>query len=178
MDLQGQDVRGVSEAVPVATRAAPPAGVVHGGAELAASLVPPAPSPLRRALARVGHLWLLAVFLVLWQVVSVYGQRINPQLDVMLPPPTAVVSAAAELLQRGVLLVHVRDSLYRVLLAVGAAALLGIPLGLGMGASSSRPSCCRRRCRASSPAFASASASAGWRSSRASSSPRQAVSAT
>jgi len=133
MDLQGQDVRGVSEAVPVATRAAPPAGVVHGGAELAASLVPPAPSPLRRALARVGHLWLLAVFLVLWQVVSVYGQRINPQLDVMLPPPTAVVSAAAELLQRGVLLVHVRDSLYRVMLAVGAAALLGIPLGLGMG---------------------------------------------
>jgi ABC-type nitrate/sulfonate/bicarbonate transport system permease component len=133
MDVQGQDVRGVSEAVPAATRAAPPAALVHGGAELAASLVPPAPSPLRRALGRIAHLWLLVAFLIVWEVVSVYGQRINPQLDVMLPPPTAVVSAAAELLQRGVLLVHIRDSLYRVLLAVGTAAVLGIPLGLAMG---------------------------------------------
>jgi ABC-type nitrate/sulfonate/bicarbonate transport system permease component len=96
-------------------------------------MVPTRPSAARRVLSRVGHFWLLAVFLIVWQLVSEYGQRINPQLDVMLPPPTAVVSAASELLRRGVLLIHVRDSLYRVLLAVGAAAVLGVPLGLAMG---------------------------------------------
>jgi ABC-type nitrate/sulfonate/bicarbonate transport system permease component len=50
-----------------------------------------------------------------------------------MPPPTAVVSAAADLMARGVLLTHILDSLYRVLMAVGAATLLGVPLGLAMG---------------------------------------------
>jgi ABC-type nitrate/sulfonate/bicarbonate transport system permease component len=102
-------------------------------AELTASFVP-APVPWwRRAIRRVAHFWLLLLFIVVWEVVSVYGQRINPQLEVMMPPPTAVVSAAADLVQRGVLFTHVFDSLQRVLLAVGAAAVLGVPLGLGMG---------------------------------------------
>jgi ABC-type nitrate/sulfonate/bicarbonate transport system permease component len=92
------------------------------------------PQPRWRALlGRIRHLWLLAGFIVLWEVVSVYGQRINPQLDVMMPPPTAVISAAADLLRRGVLFTHILDSLYRVLLAVGTAAVLGVPLGLAMG---------------------------------------------
>jgi ABC-type nitrate/sulfonate/bicarbonate transport system permease component len=87
----------------------------------------------RRAFGRIAHLWLLAAFLIVWEQVSVFGQRINPQLDVMMPPPTAVISGAAELLHRGVLFTHVFDSLYRVLLAVGAATVLGVPLGLAMG---------------------------------------------
>jgi ABC-type nitrate/sulfonate/bicarbonate transport system permease component len=102
-------------------------------ARITASLVPPAPPRWQRFVPRVAHLWLLAAFIVVWEVVSVYGQRINPQLDVMMPPPTAVVSAAADLLERGVLFTHIVDSLYRVLLAVGAATLLGVPLGLAMG---------------------------------------------
>jgi len=98
----------------------------------ASMIVPPSPR-WHRILARVRHLWLLAAFIVVWEVVSVYGQRINPQLDVMMPPPTAVVSAAADLLKRGVLFTHIFDSLYRVLLAVGTASMLGVPLGLAMG---------------------------------------------
>src|SRR5512132_3064951 len=99
-------------------------------ARITASMVPPPVPRWRRVLARVAHWWLLVAFVVVWELVSVYGQRINPQLDVMMPPPTAVVSAAADLLQRGVLFTHILDSLYRVLLAVGAATALGVPLGL------------------------------------------------
>ena len=102
-------------------------------AALAASMVPARPPAWRRALSRVSRLWLLVVFVVAWQVISMYGSAINPQLEVMMPPPTAVVSAAADLAARGVLLTHILDSLRRVLLAVGAAALLGVPLGLAMG---------------------------------------------
>jgi ABC-type nitrate/sulfonate/bicarbonate transport system permease component len=105
-------------------------------ARLAASMVPPPPPAWRRALARISRLWLLAAFLVVWECVSIFGQRINPQLDVMLPPPTAVISAAADLMRRGVLFTHIFDSLYRVLLAVGTATVLGVPLGLAMGWSS------------------------------------------
>ncbi|HXR55540.1 MAG TPA: ABC transporter permease [Casimicrobiaceae bacterium] len=102
-------------------------------ARLAASMVPPPPPAWKRALSRISRLWLLAVFVVAWQLISMYGQRVNPQLDVMMPPPTAVISAAADLIARGVLLTHIVDSLKRVLLAVGAAAVLGVPLGLAMG---------------------------------------------
>jgi ABC-type nitrate/sulfonate/bicarbonate transport system permease component len=102
-------------------------------AQITASMAPPPQPRWRRALARIGHFWLLVAFVVVWEAVSVYGQRINPQLDVMLPPPTAVVSAAADLYQRGVLFTHILDSLKRVLAAVGTATLLGVPLGLAMG---------------------------------------------
>jgi ABC-type nitrate/sulfonate/bicarbonate transport system permease component len=100
---------------------------------LAASMVPPPTPAWRRLLAQVQHFWLLVAFIVVWQCVSVFGLRFNPQLDVMLPPPTAVFSAAIDLMNRGVLLTHVFDSLKRVLLAVGTASAIGIPLGLAMG---------------------------------------------
>ncbi|PYN64890.1 MAG: ABC transporter permease [Candidatus Rokuibacteriota bacterium] len=102
-------------------------------AALAGTLIPPPPPAWRRLARRLLHLWLLALFLVVWQAVSTLGTRINPQLDVMLPPPTAVFSAAQELIARGALLTHVMDSLRRVLVAVGVGAILGVPLGLAMG---------------------------------------------
>ena len=101
-------------------------------AALAGTLIPPPPPAWRRLARRLLHLWLLALFLVVWQAVSTLGTRINPQLDVMLPPPTAVFSAAQELIARGALLTHVMDSLRRVLVAVGVGAILGVPLGLAM----------------------------------------------
>ena len=109
--------------------AAPP----QATAELAASMMPATPPRWKRLLARIAHFWLLAAFIVAWELVSTFGQRINPQLDVMLPPPTAVFSAAQDLMARGVLVTHIVDSLRRVLVAVGSAALLGVPLGLSMG---------------------------------------------
>ncbi len=102
-------------------------------ARIAASMVPPPPPRWRRWLDQALHFWLLAAAIVVWQLISVLGQRVNPQLDVMLPPPTAVFSAAVELGQRGVLVTHIVDSLKRVLIAVGTASAIGIPLGLAMG---------------------------------------------
>jgi ABC-type nitrate/sulfonate/bicarbonate transport system permease component len=96
-------------------------------------MVPLPPPRWRRALWRIGHFWLLGAFVVAWELVSDYGQQINPQLSVMMPPPTAVVSAAVELFGRGVLFTHIFDSLKRVLMAVGTATLLGVPLGVAMG---------------------------------------------
>jgi len=100
---------------------------------LAAAMVPAVRPRWKRMLAQISRFWLLALFIVVWQLVSTYGQRINPQLDVMLPPPTAVLSAAQDLMARHVLMTHILDSLRRVLVAVGVAALLGVPLGLAMG---------------------------------------------
>jgi len=102
-------------------------------ARLAVSMVPAPPPAWRRLLRQVQHFWLLVAFIVVWQCISIFGLRFNPQLDVMLPPPTAVFSAAVDLMKRGVLVTHIVDSLYRVLLAVGTASVIGIPLGLAMG---------------------------------------------
>ena len=110
-----------------------PARATDDPAAIAAALIPPPPPAWRRLAGRLVHLWLLAVFLVVWQLVSTLGVRINPQLDVMLPPPTAVFWAAQELIARGALFTHIADSLRRVLVAVGVGALLGVPLGLAMG---------------------------------------------
>jgi ABC-type nitrate/sulfonate/bicarbonate transport system permease component len=126
----------VQSAIETPVRAAPEprtALTPDAVARITASMARPPVPRWRRVLARIGHLWLLVAFIVVWEIVSIYGQRINPQLDVMMPPPTAVVSAAVDLFQRGVLFTHIFDSLYRVLLAVGAATLLGVPLGLAMG---------------------------------------------
>jgi ABC-type nitrate/sulfonate/bicarbonate transport system permease component len=140
-----QRARSVRASVDASDAAAAPAAIVASGAaherpadadamnRLAVSMVPPPPPAWRRLLAQVQHFWLLAAFIVVWQVISVFGLRFNPQLDVMLPPPTAVFSAAVDLMHRGVLATHVLDSLKRVLLAVGTASLIGIPLGLAMG---------------------------------------------
>lgn len=110
-----------------------PVRAAEDSAALAATLIPPPPPAWRRLASRLVHLWLLVLFLVTWEIVSTVGVRINPQLDVMLPPPTAVFSAAQDLLARGVLLTHIADSLRRVLVAVGVGAVLGVPLGLAMG---------------------------------------------
>lgn len=97
------------------------------------AIKPQAKSRLSRVVRQLSRLWLLVALIIIWQLVSTFGQRVNPQLDVMLPPPSAVFSAAMDLASRGVLITHITDSLRRVLVAVGAAAAIGIPLGLAMG---------------------------------------------
>ena len=126
----GADAKPTGMASAAPRRVAPDADAM---ARLAASMVPAPPAAWRRFLSQIRHFWLLVVFVVVWQCISVFGVRFNPQLDVMLPPPTAVFSAAMDLIGRGVLMTHIVDSLYRVLLAVGAASAIGIPLGLAMG---------------------------------------------
>ena len=100
---------------------------------LTAATVTPHRTRWQLTFAKLSRYWLLAAFIILWELVSTFGQSINPQLDVMLPPPTALFSAAQDLWARGVLITHIVDSLRRVLVAVGVAAALGVPLGLAMG---------------------------------------------
>ena len=119
------DERAVQEVESSPTAASRRAALVNDDvARLTASMVPPPQPAWRRLLGRLSHFWLLVTFVVAWQLISMFGQRINPQLDVMMPPPTAVFSAAVDLLGRGVLFTHIFDSLYRVLLAVGTAAVV------------------------------------------------------
>lgn len=102
-------------------------------AQLAARLAPPPRPAWRRVLDPLAPFWLLVAFILVWQFISTFGQALNPQLAVMLPAPTTVVSAAQELIARGQLGVHIVSSLRRVLVAVGVAAAIGVPLGLAMG---------------------------------------------
>jgi ABC-type nitrate/sulfonate/bicarbonate transport system permease component len=84
---------------------------------------------IRKAALRIGKFWLLALFLVVWQLIS----SANSSLQLLLPPPSAVLTAGWELLKNGVLLQDIAVSLTRVFTAVGIAALIGIPLGAAMG---------------------------------------------
>lgn len=83
----------------------------------------------RTTVRRIGKFWLLALFLVTWQLIS----SANPSLQLLLPPPSSVLTAGWELLKNGVLLQDIGVSLTRVFTAVGIAALIGIPLGAAMG---------------------------------------------
>ena len=73
----------------------------------------------------------LAVLFVAWEVAS----RSIPDLALMLPPPTDVIKAAIQLIRQGSLQRDTLDSLRRVLVALGVAAAIGLPLGLLMGMS-------------------------------------------
>lgn len=81
-----------------------------------------------------GRTWLrvvgsLAAFLALWEGATRLS-GINPLL---LPPPSASVSALAADLQAGRLLKHVQASALEFALGYTAAALAGVPFGLALG---------------------------------------------
>lgn len=101
--------------------------------EAVSSLVPKAPSIARRMLGRLWQIWLPLLFFLTWQVLASQGEVEVGEANAVLPPPSAVISAAQELIERGQLLPHVMSSLQRVIIAAGVAALVGIPLGLAMG---------------------------------------------
>src|SRR5579872_1097325 len=84
---------------------------------------------IRKIALRIGKFWLLALFLIVWQLIS----GANPSLQLLLPPPSSVLTAGWELLKNGVLVQDITISLTRVFTAVGVAALIGIPLGAAMG---------------------------------------------
>lgn len=52
-----------------------------------------------------------------------------------LPPPSAVLTAGAELVAKGILPVYVAESLRRMLVAALLGLLVGVPAGLGLGLS-------------------------------------------
>src|ERR1019366_1219168 len=96
--------------------------------------------PAERSNSRATLIWLtqsalqmlpLAILFITWEIAS----RSNPDLALMLPPPTEVMKAAIQLIREGSLQRDTLDSVRRVLVALGVAAAIGLPLGLLMGMS-------------------------------------------
>jgi NitT/TauT family transport system permease protein len=69
----------------------------------------------------------LALFLAFWHYSVVWTAT------KVFPAPLAVLKGIAELDRKGVLWAYIGDSLRRVALGFGAAAILGVPLGLALG---------------------------------------------
>ena len=68
-----------------------------------------------------------ALFLLLWHYSVVWSKT------KVFPAPLAVEKGLAELARKGVLWAYMGDSLRRVALGFGAAAVIGIPFGLTLG---------------------------------------------
>ncbi len=86
---------------------------------------------MTRAEAAVTWGLLLAGFFAAWSLVA----ATLPVPPYVLPPPTAVLGAAGELLTKGMLPFYVAESLRRIVTAALVAALVGVPLGLVLGVS-------------------------------------------
>lgn len=67
--------------------------------------------------------------LVIWQIVAVYIVKYT----FILPAPTDVFSAFVELLKSGTLVLDFEESLIHFGMGIGAAILVGIPIGIIMG---------------------------------------------
>jgi NitT/TauT family transport system permease protein/taurine transport system permease protein len=74
---------------------------------------------------------LLAGFLAVWTLAA----AALPVPAYVLPPPAAVLQAAADLAAKGMLPFYVAESLRRIVTAAAVAALVGVPLGLALGTS-------------------------------------------
>jgi NitT/TauT family transport system permease protein/taurine transport system permease protein len=86
---------------------------------------------MSRGEAAVAWGLLLGGFLVAWSVAS----ATLPVPDYFLPPPTAVLASAGELVAKGILPFYVAESLRRIVTAAVVALLVGVPLGLVLGQS-------------------------------------------
>lgn len=88
---------------------------------------------MKQAVARVGRFLILPLILLLiWELVSGWSPLARG-LRQLLPPPSVVLWDAWGLLMTGELLTHIGRSILRVLGGFVAAALVGIPVGLGIG---------------------------------------------
>jgi NitT/TauT family transport system permease protein len=76
--------------------------------------------------------WLLPVALAA-VVLTCWHMLVIKSGTKVFPAPIGVVRGLRELIERGLLLRYMRDSLLRVALGFGLATLLGVPLGLWMG---------------------------------------------
>ena len=119
--LTSPERTGAAAASAAAAPARPPRPVVS---------LPPPPGLPTRLLRRLARLTVPAVFLLLWQFISL--RVLDETTRMLLPPPTAVAAAFWELLGSGDLLRHLRDSLGREFTAF-LWALIAVPLGVAMG---------------------------------------------
>lgn len=83
----------------------------------------------------VGGMATTVAVIVAWQIIAGYVYpKFVPTSRNILPPPSAIVVIAWELLRNGELLRHAAASLTRVAIGFALACVIGIPLGLSMGA--------------------------------------------
>ena len=69
-------------------------------------------------------------FVVVWEVAS---RNVGPGLAQLLPPPSSVLADGWRVLGSGDLFGHIGHSLWRVFGGCAAAAIVGLPLGVGIG---------------------------------------------
>ena len=82
----------------------------------------------------INVIWLLGPFAVIigfWELVAGIGVF----QDYLFPKPTTVFFRFIEYIRTGELFLHIRDSLFRLLLGFGTGFGLGFPLGLAMGSN-------------------------------------------
>ena len=113
--------------------------VVSGGAQGPAAVSPQPPAPERRSAGALSRTWIRValglvvpvLLLAVWQLVSVLGVFSAVQL----PSPGAVLTSAADLIERGELGTHIAISTQRVLTGFALGAALGLVLGALLGLS-------------------------------------------
>lgn len=88
---------------------------------------------MMRALSRVGQFLALPVLLLaMWEFISGWSPLAHG-LRQVLPPPSLVLQDTWGLLMTGELLRHIGRSVFRIVGGFAAAALVAIPIGLGIG---------------------------------------------
>lgn len=89
--------------------------------------------PLREDIPRryymIASVSLLTLLLVAWSIVT-YGGMVDP---IFLPPPDAILKAAAAEIQDGTLWADVKASVYRITVGWLIATLFAVPIGILMG---------------------------------------------
>ena len=91
---------------------------------------PRGPGFMAKALGKLRRLALMTVLLCIWEYVSL--RVLDATSRTLLPPPTAIFTAAWELISSGELFRHARDSLKREMVAFLWASI-SIPIGIAMG---------------------------------------------
>lgn len=71
----------------------------------------------------------LAVFFVLWQIVCMINGAVVWFNPTYLPSPVLIIQIGIEYLSGGILLKHITDSLYRMLIGFGIGTILSIVIG-------------------------------------------------
>ena len=91
---------------------------------------PRGPGFMAKAFGKLRRLALITVLLCIWEYVSL--RVLDATSRTLLPPPTAIFTAAWELISSGELFRHARDSLKREMVAFMWASI-SIPIGIAMG---------------------------------------------
>jgi len=80
-------------------------------------------------LNRLQPLLPIVIFIIIWQILSNSG-FVN---EILFPPPTKVLSSFVELCQSGELFLHIRSSIWRVIVGLIFGSIIGIIFGLLTG---------------------------------------------